>query len=58
VGVVSRDGYHSVNPGKLTTGPLFAVVAADAVTGRRTGATEAWSRLAEEPLDRLELGAR
>ena len=58
VGVVSRDGYHSVNPGKLTTAPLFAVVAADAVTGRRTGPTEAWSRLAEEPLDQVEVAAR
>ncbi|MBI1785844.1 FAD-binding oxidoreductase [Candidatus Sumerlaeota bacterium] len=31
VGVVSRDGYHSVDPGKLTTAPLFAMEAAERV---------------------------
>ncbi|MFN2387527.1 MAG: FAD-dependent oxidoreductase [Thermoanaerobaculia bacterium] len=31
VGVTSRDGYHSVNPGKLTTAPLFALQAAGRV---------------------------
>ena len=31
-GVESIDGYHSVNTGKLTTAPLFALDAADAVT--------------------------
>jgi glycine/D-amino acid oxidase-like deaminating enzyme len=30
-GVQSADGYHSVNTGKLTTAPLFAVDAADRV---------------------------
>lgn len=34
-GVLSRDGYHSVNTGKLTTAPLFAVEAADRVLGGR-----------------------
>jgi glycine/D-amino acid oxidase-like deaminating enzyme len=33
VGVVSQDGYHSVEPGKLTTAPLVAVQAAAAVLG-------------------------
>lgn len=33
-GVQSVDGYHSVNTGKLTTAPLFAVDAADRVAGR------------------------
>jgi glycine/D-amino acid oxidase-like deaminating enzyme len=32
-GVVSQEGYHSVEPGKLTTAPLVAVQAADAVLG-------------------------
>jgi hypothetical protein len=36
MGVRSVDGYHSVNTGKLTTAPVFAVDAADAVTGKRT----------------------
>jgi hypothetical protein len=31
VGVTSADGYHSVDPGKLTTAPLFAKRAADRV---------------------------
>lgn len=31
VGVSSRGGYHSVDPGKLTTGPLFAMEVADRV---------------------------
>jgi len=31
IGTSSRDGYHSVDPGKLTTAPLFAVRVADAV---------------------------
>lgn len=31
VGVTSLDGYHSVDPGKLTTAPLFAEEAADRV---------------------------
>ena len=35
VGVTSRDGYHSVDPGKLTTAPLFAVEAADRIHARR-----------------------
>lgn len=37
IGVTSVAGYHSVDPGKLTTAPLFAVLTADHVTG--TGAT-------------------
>jgi glycine/D-amino acid oxidase-like deaminating enzyme len=31
VGVVSADGYHSVDPGKLTTAPLFGLEVADRV---------------------------
>ena len=31
IGVRSRGGYHSVDPGKLTTAPLFAVEAADRI---------------------------
>lgn len=31
VGVRSDDGYHSVDPGKLTTAPLFALAVAEAV---------------------------
>jgi hypothetical protein len=34
VGVVSRNGYHSVDAGKLTTAPMFAMAAADCVTRR------------------------
>jgi hypothetical protein len=33
VGVFSSDGYHSVDPGKLTTAPLFAALAAERVLG-------------------------
>jgi glycine/D-amino acid oxidase-like deaminating enzyme len=33
VGVTSVDGYHSVDPGKLTTAPLFAEAAAGRVLG-------------------------
>ena len=38
VGVTSIDGYHSLDPGKLTTAPLFAEVAATRVLGVRQGA--------------------
>ena len=31
IGVASHGGYHSVDPGKLTTAPMFAVAAADRV---------------------------
>ncbi len=31
IGVTSRGGYHSVDPGKLTTAPLFAIEAADRI---------------------------
>ena len=31
IGVWSHGGYHSVDPGKLTTAPMFAVTAADRV---------------------------
>ena len=34
VGVESHDGYHSVDPGKLTTAPLFGRQAARAVIGQ------------------------
>jgi hypothetical protein len=37
IGVTSADGWHSVDPGKLTTAPWFAVAAADRVAAR--GAT-------------------
>ena len=33
MGVQSVEGYHSVNTGKLTTAPLFALRAADAIAG-------------------------
>ena len=33
VGVLSVDGYHSVDPGKLTTAPFFALHAARQVLG-------------------------
>ena len=32
-GLTSLDGWHSLNPGKLTTAPLFAAEAATIVTG-------------------------
>jgi hypothetical protein len=32
--VISSDGYHSVDPGKLTTAPLFAKRAAERVLAR------------------------
>jgi glycine/D-amino acid oxidase-like deaminating enzyme len=35
VGVFSSDGWHSVDPGKLTTAPWFACAAADRVTAAR-----------------------
>ncbi len=31
IGVTSVNGYHTVDPGKMTTGPLFAMVAADRI---------------------------
>ena len=34
IGAASLDGYHSVDPGKLTTAPLFAVAVADRVAAR------------------------
>ena len=34
VGVTSCDGYHSVDPGKLTTAPLFGRLAAERVLAR------------------------
>jgi hypothetical protein len=38
VGVTSEDGYHSVDPGKMTTSPLFGVEAAGAVLAERVSA--------------------
>lgn len=35
IGVFAQDNYFSVDPGKLTTAPLFAIAAADAMTGKR-----------------------
>lgn len=37
VGVTSSNGYHSVDPGKLTTAPLFGVRAAQIVLAERVG---------------------
>lgn len=37
-GVITVDGYHSVDPGKLTTAPLFARMAAHRVLEGRIGA--------------------
>lgn len=37
IGVTSVDGYHSVEPGKLTTAPLTAKAAADRVVERAAG---------------------
>jgi hypothetical protein len=37
VGVTSSNGYHSVDPGKLTTAPLFGVRAARLVLAERVG---------------------
>ena len=37
IGVASHDGYHSVETGKLTTAPMFAVAAADGVEAREAG---------------------
>jgi glycine/D-amino acid oxidase-like deaminating enzyme len=37
IGVTSRDGYHSVDPGKLTTAPRFAVEAADRIAALHAG---------------------
>ena len=39
IGVTSRGGYHSVDTGKLTTAPMFAVIAADRVEALATGRT-------------------
>ena len=38
IGVTSRGAYHSVDPGKLTTAPLFAIEAADRVAAFRLAA--------------------
>ena len=40
IGVSSHGGYHSVDTGKLTTAPLFAVEAADRVESFARGAAE------------------
>ncbi len=37
IGVSSHGGYHSVDPGKLTTAPMFAVKAADRVQAFEAG---------------------
>lgn len=50
VGVTNRDGYVSVNPGKLTTAPLFAMAAADAVTGNAPDDLGALAGWLERPL--------
>jgi hypothetical protein len=38
IGVLSSGGYHSVDPGKLTTAPYFAMQVADSVTAFFNGA--------------------
>jgi hypothetical protein len=38
VGLTSRDGYHTVDPGKLTTSPYFGARAAAAVLAERVSA--------------------
>ncbi|MGH9013049.1 MAG: FAD-dependent oxidoreductase [Acidimicrobiia bacterium] len=43
IGVRSCDGYHTVNTGKLTTAPMFAVDAADRVTATRDLPHHPWS---------------
>jgi len=50
IGVTSADGYHSVDPGKLTTAPLFAMAVADRVTeaAGRPGAAGGASSAAKE----------
>lgn len=35
IGVASRDGWHTVDPGKLTTAPWFALAAAERVIAHR-----------------------
>lgn len=40
IGVSSHDGYHSVDTGKLTTAPMFAVTAADRVQAFEAGRSE------------------
>jgi glycine/D-amino acid oxidase-like deaminating enzyme len=37
LGITSSNGYHSVDPGKLTTAPLFGVRAAQLVLAERVG---------------------
>jgi hypothetical protein len=34
VGVCSVDGYHSIDPGKYTLVPMFAIEAADRICGK------------------------
>jgi hypothetical protein len=41
IGVVSRGGYHSIDPGKLTTAPMFALEAADRIEAFFQPATRA-----------------
>lgn len=46
VGVFSVDGYHSVDPGKLTTAPYFAMQAAERVLSHASNPVAASSSLA------------
>ncbi len=46
VGVLSRDGYHSVDPGKLTTAPWFGLRAAERVIAAGAGPALARERSA------------
>jgi glycine/D-amino acid oxidase-like deaminating enzyme len=42
IGVFSRGGYHSIDPGKLTTAPIFALEAANRIEAQhRAGASAA-----------------
>jgi hypothetical protein len=38
IGPSSFDGYHTINTGKLTTAPMFAVETVERVSGQRTAA--------------------
>ena len=38
IGVTSHGRYHSIDPGKLTTAPLFAIEAADRVEASQLAA--------------------
>jgi hypothetical protein len=56
IGVTSVDGYHSVEPGKLTTAPMFSLVAANRVlthAGSDVESDEDGSLEVSSPVSRL-----